>query len=139
MLPTWGDGLGVTSTHPEVSNAPEGVHPPWTRETAADGIEAALAIVAGRWKLRILFQLFGGRVQRFSELERALSGISQKVLNQQLRQLEQDGIVRRAAYAESPPRVEYSLTTWGQSLCPALDALLQWSTARQVSCPSTSP
>ncbi len=130
MPPTWGDGLAVTSTHLEVSNAPEGVQPPWTRETAADGIEAALAIVAGRWKLRILFQLFGGRIQRFSELERALSGISQKVLNQQLRQLEQAGIVRRVAYAESPPRVEYSLTPWGQSLCPALDSLLQWSTAR---------
>jgi DNA-binding HxlR family transcriptional regulator len=113
------------------------VHPPWTRETAADGIEAALAIVAGRWKLRILFQLFGGRVQRFSELERAVAGVSQKVLNQQLRQLEQDGIVRRVAYPESPPRVEYSLTPWGQSLCPALDALRQWSSAREVSAPST--
>ena len=138
MWPTWSDGQVVTRTHPEVSNAPEGVHPPWTRETAADGIEAALAIVTGRWKLRILFQLFGGRVQRFSELERALPGISQKVLNQQLRQLEQDGIVRRVAYAESPPRVEYYLTTWGQSLCPALDALLQWSTAREATAPSTS-
>lgn len=128
----------MTSTHPEVSNAPKGVHPPWTRETAADGIEAALAIVGGRWKLRILFQLFGGRVQRFSELERALAGISQKVLNQQLRQLEQDGIVVRVAYAESPPRVEYSLTPWGQALCPALDALLQWSSAREVTAPADS-
>lgn len=126
----------MTSTHLEVSNAPEGVHAPWTRETAADGIEAALAIVGGRWKLRILFQLFGGRVQRFSELERALPGISQKVLNQQLRQLEQDGMLRRVAYAESPPRVEYSLTPWGQSLCPALDALLQWSSAREVTAPT---
>ena len=126
----------MTSTHREVSNAPESVHPPWTRETAADGIEAALAIVAGRWKLRILFQLFGGRVLRFSELERALAGISQKVLNQQLRQLEQDGIVRRVAYAESPPRVEYNLTTWGQALCPALDALLQWSAGREASAPA---
>ena len=136
MRPTWSDGPVVTSTYPEVSNAPEGVHPPWTRETAADGIEAALAILAGRWKLRILFQLFGGRVLRFSELERALSGVSQKVLNQQLRQLEQDGIVRRVAYAESPPRVEYSLTSWGQSLCPALDALLRWSSAREVIAPA---
>jgi DNA-binding HxlR family transcriptional regulator len=137
MPPSWGDGLAVTRTHSEVSNAPEGVHPPWTRETAADGIEAALAIVAGRWKLRILFQLFGGRVRRFSELERALPGISQKVLNQQLRQLEQDGIVRRVAYAGSPPRVEYSLTPWGQALCPALDALLQWSSARAVTPPAS--
>src|SRR5258706_14044988 len=117
MPPTWRDDLGVTSTHVEVSNAPEGVHPPWTRETAADGIEAALAIIAGRWKLRILFQLFGGRVLRFSELERVLSGISQKVLNQQLRQLEQDGIVRRLAYPEGPPRVESSLPAAGHSLC----------------------
>jgi DNA-binding HxlR family transcriptional regulator len=136
MPATWSDGLVVTRTHPEVSNAPEGAQPAWTRETAADGIEAALAIIAGRWKLRILFQLFGGRRQRFSELERALAGVSQKVLNQQLRQLEQDGIVRRVAYAESPPRVEYSLTTWGQSLCPALDALLQWSSAREVTAPA---
>jgi DNA-binding HxlR family transcriptional regulator len=127
----------VTSTHPEVSNAPESVGAPWTRETAADGIEAALAIIAGRWKLRILFQLFGGRVQRFSELERALSGISQKVLNQQLRQLEQDGLVRRVAYAESPPRVEYSLTAWGQGVCPALDALLKWSTGREAVAPGS--
>jgi DNA-binding HxlR family transcriptional regulator len=112
------------------------VRQPWTRETAADGIEAALAIVAGRWKLRILFQLFGGRVQRFSELARVVPGISQKVLNQQLRQLEQDGIVRRVAYAESPPRVEYSLSAWGQALCPALDALLEWSTAREVTAPA---
>jgi DNA-binding HxlR family transcriptional regulator len=125
----------VTRTHLEVSGASDGAHPPWTRETSADGIEAALAIVGGRWKLRILFQLFGGRVLRFSELERAVAGISQKVLNQQLRQLELDGIVSRTAYAESPPRVEYRLTSWGQSLCPALDALLQWSTARDVRSP----
>jgi DNA-binding HxlR family transcriptional regulator len=139
MLATWSDVLVVTRTHPEVSSAPDGVHPPWTRDTAADGIEAALAIVAGKWKLRILFQLFGGRTLRFSELERAVTGISQKVLNEQLRQLEQDAIVRRVAYAESPPRVDYSLTPWGQALCPALDALLQWSTNREVPTPSRSP
>ena len=92
--------------------------------------------IRGRWKLRILFHLFGGRRQRFSELERALPGISQKMLGQQLRQLEQDGIVRRIDHREKPPKVEYALTSWGQSLCPALDALLQWSTAREVPTPS---
>jgi len=107
----------------------------WTPARAADGIEAALAILSGRWKLRILFHLFGGRVLRFSELEKAISGISAKVLNQQLRHLEQDGIVRRMAHAQVPPRVEYGLTTWGQALCPALDALLRWSTARDVAMP----
>ncbi|WP_102106634.1 winged helix-turn-helix transcriptional regulator [Oceaniglobus roseus] len=101
----------------------------YTRETAADGVEKALAMIEGRWKLVILFHLFGGNVLRFSELERAIPGISQKMLIQQLRQMEEDGIVRRTVYPEVPPRVEYSLTDWGQSLCPALDALLDWSAA----------
>jgi DNA-binding HxlR family transcriptional regulator len=109
--------------------------PAWTPDTAADGIEAAFAIISGRWKLRILFQLFGGRVLRFSELEKAIAGISAKVLQQQLRHLEQDGIVYRVAHAQVPPKVEYGLTPWGQALCPALDALLRWSTARDVPMP----
>jgi DNA-binding HxlR family transcriptional regulator len=69
-------------------------------------------------------------VRRFSELERALTGISQKMLAQQLRQLEADGIVMRTVHNQVPPKVEYRLTPWGQSLCPALDALMQWSEKR---------
>ena len=65
-------------------------------------------------------------MRRFSELGRALDGISQKTLAQQLRQLEDDGIVAQTVYNEVPPKVEYRLTAWGQSLCPALDALLEW-------------
>lgn len=80
----------------------------------------------GRWKLVILFHLFDGRVLRFSELERSIPGISQKMLAQQLRQLESDGIVHRTVHDQVPPKVEYALTPWGQSLCPALDALLCW-------------
>lgn len=87
-------------------------------------------MLEGRWKLMILFQLFGGRVLRFSDLERAIPAVSQKMLIQQLRQLERDGIVRRTAYPEVPPKVEYALTDWGQALCPALDALLTWAAAR---------
>ncbi len=87
-------------------------------------------MLEGKWKLVILFHLFGGRVLRFSELERAIPAISQKMLIQQLRQLESDGIVRRIVHPEVPPRVEYRLTDWGQSLCPALDALLQWAERR---------
>lgn len=83
-------------------------------------------MIEGRWKLEILFHLFGGRILRFSELERAIPEVSQKMLSQQLRQLEADGIVRRTVHPEVPPRVEYGLTDWGQSLCPALDALLTW-------------
>ncbi len=104
----------------------------WTPLTAAQGVEEALKILEGRWKLRILFHLFGGQLQRFSDLERAIPEVTQKMLAQQLRQLEKDGIVHRKVYPEVPPKVEYSLTEWGQSLCPALDALLKWAVAREV-------
>ena len=97
-----------------------------TPEAAARAVEEALAPITGRWKLLILFHLFGGRVRRFSELERAIAGVSQKMLTQQLRQLETAGLVRRVIHPEVPPRVEYALTDHGQALCPVLDALLQW-------------
>nr|WP_306591424.1 helix-turn-helix domain-containing protein [Geothrix sp. 21YS21S-4] len=87
-------------------------------------------MLEGRWKLVILFRLFGGKILRFSELEREIPGISQKMLIQQLRQLEKDGIVRRVVYPQVPPKVEYRLTEWGQSLCPVLDALLKWEVNR---------
>jgi DNA-binding HxlR family transcriptional regulator len=98
----------------------------YTPESAAIGVAQAVKILQGRWKLLILFHLFGGTVLRFSDLERAIPAISQKVLTQQLRQLEGDGMVSRIVYAEVPPRVEYQLTSWGEALCPALDALLTW-------------
>ena len=120
----------MTRTNEKVGYAPEGKPHGYTRETATEGIETALRMVEGRWKLVILFHLFGGRVMRFSELERAIPEISQKMLIQQLRQLEADGIVHRELYPEVPPRVEYRLTDWGQSLCPALDALLAWAADR---------
>ena len=103
---------------------------PYTPETAATDVEATLKIIEGRWKLRILFHLFGGGVLRFSALERAIPGVSQKMLIQQLREMERDGIVRRTVHAQVPPRVEYALTDWGQALCPALDALLKWAAQR---------
>lgn len=87
-------------------------------------------MLEGRWKFLILFYLFGGKTLRFSELERAIPAVSQKMLAQQLRQMEVDGIVSRKVYPEIPPKVEYTLTEWGQSLCPALDALLKWAALR---------
>jgi DNA-binding HxlR family transcriptional regulator len=93
-------------------------------------VEEALKFLEGRWKLIILFRLFGGHVLRFSELERGIPGISQKMLIQQLRQMEKDGIVGRVVHQQVPPKVEYRLTPWGQALCPALDALLQWAAKR---------
>lgn len=102
----------------------------YTPRTASAGVEAALGIVQGRWKLLILFHLFDGKVLRYSDLERAIPEISQKMLAQQLRRLEADGIVARTTYDEVPPRVDYRLTSWGQALCPALDAFLSWTERR---------
>jgi DNA-binding HxlR family transcriptional regulator len=102
-----------------------------TPTTAAEGVEDALSVLEGRWKLLILFQLFGGKVLRFSDLERAIPAISQKMLIQQLRQMEKDSIVRRIVHHQVPPKVEYCLTRWGQALCPALDAILKWAAKRE--------
>jgi DNA-binding HxlR family transcriptional regulator len=120
----------MARTHRKVSNAPSGENASLTPDEAAAGVVRALALLEGRWKLAILFRLFGGHVLRYSELERAIPAISQKMLAQQLRQLEADGLVRRVVHGQVPPKVEYSLTDWGQSLCPALDALLTWGARR---------
>ena len=106
--------------------------PAYTPAAAALGIETAWRLLDGRWKLLILFNLFGGQVQRFSDLERLIPGISQKMLTQQLRALEADGIVQRTVHDEKPPRVEYAMTPWGQGLCPALDSLLHWMERRSA-------
>ena len=87
-------------------------------------------MLEGRWKMVIIFHLFGGGTLRFSELERAIPGVSQKMLIQQLRDLEKDGIVARKVYPQVPPTVEYRLTPWGEAMCPALDALLEWAAQR---------
>jgi DNA-binding HxlR family transcriptional regulator len=97
---------------------------------AAGGVEKALRMLEGRWKMIIIFQMFHFGILRFSELERVIPGISQKMLIQQLRELERDGIVFRTVYPEVPPKVEYGLTEWGQALCPALDMLLEWAALR---------
>lgn len=102
-------------------------YPGITPAIATQGIEHALRMMGGRWKLNILFELFGGRVLRFNELEHAIAGITQKMLSQQLRALGDDGLVERKLYAEVPPRVEYRLTAMGEALCPALDELLYWA------------
>jgi DNA-binding HxlR family transcriptional regulator len=120
----------MTRTHKKVSNAPESKRPEYTAVSAAQGVEDALKLIDGRWKLLILFSLFGGQVLRFSDLERAIPAVSQKMLAQQLRQLEADGIVERTVHSQVPPKVEYRLSSWGQSLCPALDALLKWTEGR---------
>ncbi len=96
-------------------------------EGAAGQVEAAFRLLDGRWKLTIVFNLFAVHILRFSELERAIAGISQKMLAKQLRELERDGLVGRTVHAEVPPRVEYCLTALGEALRPALQALRDWS------------
>ena len=117
----------MTRTHDEVSYLPQGKPAELTPTSAAQAVERAVKLLEGRWKLLILFHLFGGNVLRFSDLERAIPAISQKMLAQQLRSLEADGIVQRTAHNEVPPKVEYRLTDWGQALCPVLDALIKWA------------
>ena len=87
--------------------------------------EVTVNIIGGRWKLLILYHLFQG-VKRFSELQRAVSGITQKMLTQQLREMERDGLVHREVYPQVPPKVEYSLTGLGESLRSVVDAMSRW-------------
>jgi len=130
----------MARTHKKVRFLPKG-KPKHTVASAAKGVEEVLRILEGRWKLVILFHLFGGKVLRFSELRRAIPGVSEKMLIQQLRQMERDGIVRRFVHRQVPPKVDYSLTDWGQALCPALDALLTWLDLEETSteAPQSSP
>jgi DNA-binding HxlR family transcriptional regulator len=88
-------------------------------------------VIEGRWKALIIFHLFSASVLRFSELRRAIAGISQKMLIQQLRDLETARVVARKVYPEVPPKVEYSLTRDGLGLCLALRALQLWAASRE--------
>jgi len=94
------------------------------------GIDAALDVVSGKWKGLILWELHAHGARRFAELRRALLGVSEKMLTQHLRQMEDDGLVHREVYAEVPPKVEYSLTEAGTSLNEALRPLGRWGRER---------
>ncbi len=120
----------MARTDKKVRYSPTGKLADVTPQMAASGIETALRMLEGRWKMVIVFHLFDRGTLRFSELERAIPGVSQKVLIAQLRALEQDGIVARRVYAEVPPKVEYKLSAWGEQMCPALDLLLEWTAQR---------
>jgi DNA-binding HxlR family transcriptional regulator len=88
-------------------------------------VEQTLKVIGGRWKVLILRELFSG-VKRFNQLQRSLHGITQKMLTQQLREMEADGLIHRQVYAQVPPKVEYSLTPLGESLKPVLEAMHDW-------------
>jgi len=88
-------------------------------------VSVTLEIIGGKWKSLILWQL-SFKTLRFSQLQRRLAKITQKMLTQQLRELERDGLIHRQVYAEVPPRVEYSLTELGESVVPILQLMCQW-------------
>ncbi|SHJ86261.1 transcriptional regulator, HxlR family [Propionispora hippei DSM 15287] len=88
-------------------------------------MELTLELIGGKWKSLILWHL-GENILRFSELKKALPKITQKMLTQQLRELEQDGLVKRFVYTQVPPKVEYSLTHAGRTILPILTTMCQW-------------
>ena len=120
----------MARTHKKVSYSPTGKLEDVTPDMAASGIESAFRILEGRWKMVIVFHLFARGILRFSELEKAIPAASPKMLTQQLRELERDGVVSRTVYPQVPPKVEYCLTDWGKAMCPALDVLLEWAAQR---------
>ena len=89
--------------------------------------ERATYFYGGKRKIRILFNLFNKRKVRFGELKRTLSKVTQQMLSKQLKELEQDGLVNREVKSVMPPKVEYSLTSFGLSLIPILKSLSNWN------------
>lgn len=97
------------------------------RRTYSCGIEATLAIIGGKWKCLIIWAL-AEKPRRFGEVRRLVVGISEKMLIQELKELELDGIVKRKDFREVPPRVEYSLTPFGSELVDVLRPICEWGT-----------
>ena len=95
-------------------------------------VETTLTLIGDKWKVLILRDLLPG-TKRFGQLKKSIGNVSQKVLTAQLRDMEENGLVIRRVYAEVPPRVEYSLTTLGQSLKPILDSMWNWGQAYKAS------
>lgn len=89
-------------------------------------VEATLEVIGGKWKVVILFHLFHDGTHRFAEMRRKIPGVSERMLTQQLRELEEDGIVHREVYPEVPPKVEYSLTNYGKTLRPIAKVMCEW-------------
>lgn len=96
-------------------------------------VETGIELLSGKWKGRILWKLYNQPTMRFGELRRALGGITEKMLTQQLRELESLNLVNRKVYTEVPPRVEYSLSEFGTTLKPIFDGFALWGTENQTS------
>ena len=99
-------------------------------------VEITLLLINNKWKIRIIGSLLNG-TRRFNEIRRILEDISQKVLTQNLREMEKDGLVSRKVYPEIPLKVEYSLTELGYSLKPILDEMVKWGIKYEKNLPNT--
>ncbi len=102
-----------------------------TSDLNACPVTTAIDVIGGKWKVIILYQL-RGKTLRFGELKRIIPKITQKMLAQQLRELEKDKLVKRQVYAEVPPKVEYTPTELAEKLNPALDLLCGWGSEYQA-------
>jgi DNA-binding HxlR family transcriptional regulator len=89
-------------------------------------VEATLEVIGGKWKVLILYHLSTNGTHRFAELRRRITGVSERMLTQQLRELERAGIVQRQVFPEVPVKVEYSLSHYGTTLQPILDVMSDW-------------
>lgn len=89
-------------------------------------IQYTLDMIGGKWKLVILWHLTNDKVMRYGEIKRSLSGITHKMLSQQLKELEANELIHREEYPQVPPKVEYSLTELGKSLLPVLQSMSEW-------------
>ena len=95
------------------------------KELPACPVEITMGLIDDKWKVLIVRDLLTG-TKRFGELKKSVTGITQKVLTNNLKQMEKDGLLKRKAYPEVPPRVEYTLTKTGLSLKPILDSMVEW-------------
>ena len=97
------------------------------KDLPACPVEITMGLIGEKWKVLIIRDLLTGK-KRFGELKKSVTGITQKVLTNNLRQMEASGLVKRKVYAEVPPRVEYSLSELGESMRPIIKAMEQWGT-----------
>jgi DNA-binding HxlR family transcriptional regulator len=89
-------------------------------------VEVTIGVIGGKWKSVILYHLIENRVIRFGEFRRLLPKVTAQMLTAQLRELESDGVIHRKIYTQVPPKVEYSLTSYGESLSPIIRAMTNW-------------
>lgn len=104
--------------------------------TSCSSVKVTLEVMGGKWKPLIMYLLVE-RTMRFSELQRSITGITQKMLTEQLRELERDGLISRKVYPQVPPKVEYSITKYGKTLLPVLETMHDWGKTHRMLTPNS--